>query len=79
MGFPHPIHRKLVFLTAVFLQLPADFIIQMEGISENGEWNMIFFHQLQQFPEIRVQDRVAARDIEIRRLVLNHAEIRTFL
>ena len=38
----------------------------MEGIAQNGKGDVPLFHQPQQPPEVRVQNGVAASDIEIR-------------
>ena len=77
MGFLHAVKGELVFLTPVFFQPPAYFIIQMKGIAKNRKGDILLFQKSQQLPEIRMQDRIAARDIEIRQTTIYLAEVYT--
>ena len=79
MGLPQSIQGKLIFLTAERLQFPADLVIQVKGVSHDCEWDMVFMKQFQQPPEVRMQDRIAAGQIEIRKSAVNFAEIETVI
>ena len=79
MGLPQTVQGKLILLTAERFQFPADLVIQVKGISHDREWDMVFMKQLQQPPEVRVQDRIAAGQIEIRKSAVNFAEIETVI
>ena len=48
---------------------------QMERIAEDGEGEAVRFHQLEEPPEIRVQDWVAAGDIKIGQPIVDRAKI----
>lgn len=60
MGFPQSIQGKLVLTATIIVEPAADFIIKMEGVSQNGEGDFMLFQQFQQPPEIRVQNGVAS-------------------
>ena len=75
MGLTHPVQGKLVFFAAVFLQPAADLVVQVERVAQDGEGNAMLFHKDQQLPEIRVQDGVAAGDVEVGKPVIHPAEI----
>ena len=75
VGFTQAVNGKLIFFAAVVFQAAADFIRQVEGVAQNGEGDVVFRHQSQQLPEIRVQNGVAAGDVEIRQTVIDLAEV----
>ena len=79
VGLAQAVNGQLVLLAAVVLQPLADGIVQVERIAQNREGDAVCFEQLQQLPEIRVQDRVTARDIEIGQTVMHRAEIQTVI
>ncbi|ERI69921.1 hypothetical protein HMPREF1548_02821, partial [Clostridium sp. KLE 1755] len=66
VGFPQSIQGKLVLTAAIIVEPAADFIIKMEGVSQNGEGDFMLFQQFQQSPEIRVQNGVASGYVKIR-------------
>ena len=74
--FPESIKRKLVLLTAISFQLPTNLVIQMKRIAENRELDRMIVNQFKQFPEIRMQDRITARNIKIGRSFIYFAEIK---
>lgn len=49
----------------------------MEGVAHDGERDVPLLHQSQQPPEIRVQDGIAAGDVEVGQAVIHLAEIQT--
>ena len=51
----------------------------MERISEDRERNFVLLHQSEQFPEIRVQDRIATRDVEVREAVVHLTEVKAII
>ena len=59
------VNGKLILLTTQQLHALAHFIRQMEGVPHHGEGVLLNGQQLQQWPEIRMEDRVATGDIEI--------------
>ena len=61
----HPVDRKLIFLTPVFLQSLAHLVGEVEGVSEDGKGNIPPFQYGQNSPKILMQDRVATRDVEV--------------
>jgi acyl-CoA synthetase (AMP-forming)/AMP-acid ligase II len=73
--FLQPIDGQLIFLTAGFLQSAADLIIQMEWISKNSKRNLILFHQSEESPEIRMQDRISSGNIKIGQTFIHLAEV----
>ena len=75
MGFTHTVQRHLVFLTAADFQHTTDLIIQMERIAHQGKRNVLAFQQNHEFPEIRMKDRIATGNIEIRNSVVYLAEV----
>ena len=79
MGLPQTVQGKLIFLTAKRFQFPAELVIQVKGVSHDREWYMVFMKQFQQTPEVRVQDRIAAGQIEIRKPAVYFAEIETVI
>jgi hypothetical protein len=79
MGLPQAIQGKLIFLTAKRLQFPADLVIQVKGVSHDCGRDMVLMKQLQQPPEVRVQDRISAGQIEIRKSAVYFAEIETVI
>lgn len=74
MSLTHPVQGKLVFFAAVFFQPAADLVVQVERVAQDSEGNAMLFHKGQQLPEIRVQDGVAAGDVEIGQPVIHPAE-----
>ena len=48
----------------------------MEGISKNGEGDVVLLHQPQEPPEVGVKNRVAAGDVEVGQAVINFTEIK---
>ena len=79
MGFTQTVNGKLIFFAAVFFQAAANLVGQVEWIAEDGERNAVLLHQPQQFPEVRVQNRVAAGDVEIRQAVIDLAEVQAVI
>ena len=65
VGLPQAVQGELVLLTAVLLQPPAHFVVQVEGVAQNGEGDLIFLHQPQQVPKAGVQDGVAPGEVEV--------------
>ena len=51
----------------------------MKWISEDRKRNFILFHKPQKFPEIRVQNWIAASDIKIRQPVIDLAEVQAVI
>ena len=74
MGLFQSVDGKLIFLTAEHLHPLAVFVRQVEGVAHDGEGNLLDRQQLQQRPEIRMQDRVSAGDIEIRQTAIHGTE-----
>ena len=58
---------ELVFLTTVKLQLLAVLIGQVKRIAQNGKRDFLRFQHPKDIPYLRVQKRVASRDIEVRK------------
>ena len=56
VGLAPAVQGHLVLLTAVLLQTHTHFIVQMEGIAQDGKGDLVFLHQPQQVPEVRMQD-----------------------
>lgn len=61
----HPVDGELVLVAAVFFQPSAHFIGQMERVAEYGKGNISLLKQRENIPETAMQDRIAARDVEI--------------
>ena len=51
----------------------------MKRITENGKRYAVFMKQFQQLPKIRMQDRIASGNIEIRETVVSPAKIKTVI
>ena len=51
----------------------------MKRIAENSKRNIVFFYQLQQPPEIRVQNGVAARNIKVGQTVIHLAKVQAVI
>lgn len=79
VSLPQTVQGQLILLTAAFLQPPAYLVIQMEGIAQDGEWDAMFLHQSQQIPEVRVQDGVAASDVEVGQAAVDLAEVQAIV
>ena len=77
--FTQAVDRQLIFLTAICFQFTADLIVQVEWISEDGKRYAVFVEQFQKPPKIRVQDRIAARDVEIGQTVINLAKVKAII
>ena len=75
MSLLQPVDGKLIFLTAQHFHPLAVFVRQVEGVAHDGEGNPFDRQQLQQRPEIRVQDGVAAGNIEIRHTAIHFTEV----
>ena len=79
MSFPHTVQGQLIFLTAVFFQPAADLIVQVEGVAQDGEGNVMLFHESQQLPKIGMQDGIAAGDVEVGQPIIHLAEIQAVI
>ena len=77
MCFPQTVQRELILLTAERFQLPADLIVQMERVAHDRKGNIMLMKQLQQTPEIRMEDRVSAGQIKIRKSAIYLTEVKT--
>ena len=58
---------ELVFLTTVKLQLLAVLIGQVKRITQNGKRDSLRFQHPKDVPYLRVQKRIASRDIKVRK------------
>ena len=61
----HPVDGELVLVAAVFFQPSAHFIGQMKRVAEYGKGNIPLLKQRENIPKTAMQDRIAARDVEI--------------
>ena len=75
MRLSEAVQGKLVFLAAVVFQFPAHLVVQMKGIAHDGKRDLVLLEKLQQPPEIRMQDRVAAGQVEIGQPSVDLAEV----
>lgn len=65
VGLPEAVDRELVLVAAVLLQPGADGVGQVERVTQYREGNAPLPKPRQNIPEAAVQNRVAARDVEI--------------
>jgi hypothetical protein len=77
VGAPQTVNGQLIFLTAAVLQPTAHLIGQVEGIAQNGEGNFLLLHQLQQLPEVGMEDGVSAGEIKIGKTAIYLAKVQT--
>ena len=66
-----PVYGELVLLAAIIFQLSTNLVRQMERITQDGERNLPFLEHPQNLPNLRMQHRVPAGDIEIRHALLH--------
>ncbi len=79
MGITQTVHRQLVFFTAVFFQLVANLVCQVERIAEDRKGHAVLLQQSQQLPKVRMQDRIAAGDVEIGQAVIDLAKVQAVI
>ena len=61
------------------IKLSMSALIKVERVAHDGKRDSPFFEQSQQPPEIRVQDRIAASEIEIRQTAVHFAKVQTVI
>ena len=79
VGITQTVNGKLIFFASVFSQAAAYLVCQVEGIAEDRKWNAVLLHQLTQPPKVRVQNRIAASDVKVRKTVIDLAEVQTVI
>ena len=62
---PHAVDRQLIFLAAHSLEPLAHTVGEVKRIPEYGERNILFLQQRNYRPEFAMQNRIAARYVEI--------------
>ena len=65
VGLAQAVQGQLVLSAAAVFQLAADFRRQMEGVAHQGKGDPGELEDLEQRPELRVQDGVAPCDVEV--------------
>ena len=61
-----PVERELILAAAERLHARADLVGEVEGVAHDAPHESALVQQLGEAPEVRVQDGVAAGDVEVR-------------
>ena len=79
MRLTQTVERELILLTAKRFQFQTYLIVQVEWVAHDRKGNIVFVEQIEQPPEIRVQDRIASCQIEVRQSAVHLAEVETVI
>lgn len=60
------IERQLVLMASAIVQPTAHIVVKMKGIAEYGEWNATLPQCFSKHPKLRMKNRVATCNVEIR-------------